>query len=133
MVVLAIAPVGRQAHRGPLAGPIAPARGPRWGSDLGVQAGAGASWARPPPGSPPPGSPPAGSSWCQDRLALRSAGLIAPSTSAPATHARPPLTTENVTDSSWATSPASALPIDGAVVTCARYRLETRPRSASGV
>jgi hypothetical protein len=43
--------------------------------------------------------------------------LSTPSSSAPATQTSPPLTTENVVDTSWATTPASTLPIDGAVVT----------------
>jgi hypothetical protein len=66
-------------------------------------------------------------------LARRRAGLSAPSSSAPPTHTSPPLTTENVVETSWATTPASTLPSAGAVVTWARYKLVTRPRRASGV
>ncbi len=76
----------------------------------------------------PPGRPPGPA-----RLARRSAGLSTPSSSAPATQTSPPLTTEKVVDTSDATRPASTLPSEGAVVTWARYRLVTRPRSASGV
>jgi hypothetical protein len=54
-----------------------------------------------PPGRSSPSSPagPAGAGG-PDRLALRSAGLSTPSSNAPATHTRPPLTTENVVDTS---------------------------------
>src|SRR5215469_8981973 len=54
------------------------------------------------------------------RVAPRSAGMSVPSRTAPATHARPPLTTENVGEISRPTPPASTLPSAGAVFTCAR-------------
>jgi len=78
------------------------------------------------------GSPAAPALWGPARVALRSDGIRAPSSSAPATQARPPLTTEIVSDDSCATIPASVLPSAGAVFTCARYRLLSRPRSRSG-
>jgi hypothetical protein len=53
-------------------------------------------------------------------VALRSDGISAPSSSAPATQASPPLTTEIVSEVSCATIPASVLPSAGAVLTCAR-------------
>jgi hypothetical protein len=53
-------------------------------------------------------------------VALRSDGISAPRSSAPATQARPPLTTEIVSEDSCATIPASVLPSAGAVLTCAR-------------
>src|ERR1700722_3081339 len=65
--------------------------------------------------------------------AVRSAGISAPSSSAPATQANPPLTTENSRPASLATPPASTFPNAGAPVTWARYRLLPRPRSWSGV
>lgn len=49
--------------------------------------------------------------------ARRRPGISVPSTSAPATHARPPLTTEMVGENNWATVPASVLPSAGAVLT----------------
>src|SRR5580658_414693 len=67
------------------------------------------------------------------RAKRRRPGLIAPSRTAPATQIRPPETTEIVVENSWATTPASTLPRAGALLTWARYRLETRPRSWSGV
>jgi len=53
-------------------------------------------------------------------VALRSDGIRAPSSSAPTTQARPPLTTEIVSEDTCATIPASVLPSAGAVLTCAR-------------
>jgi fucose 4-O-acetylase-like acetyltransferase len=97
----------------------------------GGQAGAGASGARPVSSSRPAlaALPAAG----RPRVARRSAGLTMPRIRAPATQTSPPLTTEIVSVNNCATSPASTLPSDGAELTWTRYRLATRPRSASGV
>ena len=59
--------------------------------------------------------------------------MSAPRSSAPATQASPPLTTDTTGEKSCPTAPASTLPTAGAVLTWARYRLLTRPRRASGV